>query len=66
MFEITPNEALAIQAKQIAFYAKTYPQFANVANDLDGLEMDKPYKSHELALRIPRGAFLGFQFGVNL
>ncbi len=69
MIEITPREALAIQAKQLAYYEKHFPQLraaAAKATNVEGLDLDKPVPSRDLVKRIPRGSALGTLIGVEL
>ena len=66
MITLTPREALEIQTKQIEHYSRWYPQLiraAKQATKLEGLNLDTPYPSKDLALRIPRGAYLGYLIG---
>ena len=66
MVMLTPREALAIQAKQLDYYGARFPHLreaARRATNLEGLEMDREYKSWELSKKIPRGCDLGYLIG---
>lgn len=61
MIQLTPREALAIQAKQIAHYAPQCPSInlALVVTGLtstEGLDLDTMYSVVEINRHIPRGA----------
>lgn len=69
MILLTPREALHIQEEQSAHYEEKFPQLrerAEQANNIDGLELDKPLPAKDLVTRIPRGTSLGNLIGVAL
>jgi hypothetical protein len=58
-FEMTLREALAIQARQVAWYADQCPDIgARVAlkTDVTGFDLDAPMSVAEVNRYVPRGA----------
>ena len=68
MFTMTKEEALAIQAKQIAHYSHYRPDLAQAVAALttaDNLESRKPYPVSVINEHIPRGGDIEHLCGIS-
>lgn len=57
-YDMTPREALAIQARQVKHYAHCRADlaaFVSSQTDVTGIDLDKPLDIFEINRRIPRG-----------